>query len=134
MLDAILAATESLVITYTGADEHTGQPRPPAVPLGELLDALDRTTDARRPRGCRGRAPAAALRRKNLEPGRLGTPDRSPSIRPRWSLRGPRPDPGRRGRSSWRSRWSLPAGDDVALADLLAFFRDPVKGFFRRST
>ena len=37
---------ESLVVTYTGANEHTGQPRPPAVPLGELLDALDRTTEA----------------------------------------------------------------------------------------
>ncbi|MFZ5847672.1 MAG: exodeoxyribonuclease V subunit gamma [Actinomycetota bacterium] len=42
-LDAILAARETLVITYTGANEHTGAARPPAVPLGELLDALDRT-------------------------------------------------------------------------------------------
>ena len=29
----------TLVITYTGANEHTGARRPPAVPLGELLDA-----------------------------------------------------------------------------------------------
>ncbi len=42
-LDAVLAAGEALVVTYTGADPHTGQPRPPAVPLGELLDALDET-------------------------------------------------------------------------------------------
>ena len=49
------AATESLVITYTGANEHTGQPRPPAVPLGELLDALDRTTESPRC-ATRGRA------------------------------------------------------------------------------
>src|SRR6185436_2003159 len=42
-LDAILAARETLVITYTGANEHTGADRPPAVPLGELLDALDQT-------------------------------------------------------------------------------------------
>lgn len=41
MLDAIVAATEKLVITYSGADERTGARRPPAVPLGELLDALD---------------------------------------------------------------------------------------------
>ena len=33
-LDAILAAEETLVVTYTGANEHTGAPRPPAVPLG----------------------------------------------------------------------------------------------------
>ncbi len=43
MLDAILAATEHLVITYTGADERTGALRPPCVPVGELLDALDET-------------------------------------------------------------------------------------------
>jgi exodeoxyribonuclease V gamma subunit len=42
-LDAILAAEEHLVVLYTGADERTGTERPPAVPLGELLDVLDRT-------------------------------------------------------------------------------------------
>ncbi len=44
LLDALLAATEHVVITYTGANEHSGAPRPPAVPLGEILDAADRTT------------------------------------------------------------------------------------------
>ena len=49
LLDAVLAATDTLVITYTGANEFTGQVRPPAVPVGELLDALDLTaTDTRR--------------------------------------------------------------------------------------
>ena len=43
LLDAILAATQTLVVTYTGANEFSGQPRPPATPLGEVLDALDRT-------------------------------------------------------------------------------------------
>ena len=62
MLDAILAATESLVITYTGANEYSGQPRPPAVPLGELLDVLDRTTESEVRRSGRGQAPAPALR------------------------------------------------------------------------
>ncbi len=47
LLDAILAATQTLVITYTGANEFSGQPRPPAVPLGELLDALDITASTR---------------------------------------------------------------------------------------
>jgi len=44
LLDAVGAATEKLVITYTGANAHTGQTRPPAVPLAELLDAVDATT------------------------------------------------------------------------------------------
>jgi exodeoxyribonuclease V gamma subunit len=39
-LDAVLAAQERLVVLYTGADERTGAERPPAVPLGELLDLL----------------------------------------------------------------------------------------------
>ena len=43
----------------------------------------------------------------------------------------PRPAPGRRAARSSPGRWPLPAADDVALADLVAFFRDPVKGFFR---
>ena len=40
----------------------------------------------------------------------------------------------RRDRAAARSspsRSPPPAPDDVALADLVAFFRDPVKGFFR---
>jgi exodeoxyribonuclease V gamma subunit len=40
-LDAICAAQEHLVITYTGADPRSGADVPPCVPLGELLDAID---------------------------------------------------------------------------------------------
>jgi exodeoxyribonuclease V gamma subunit len=43
LLDAVLAAKDAVVITYTGHDEHTNAPRPPAVPVGELLDAIDET-------------------------------------------------------------------------------------------
>jgi exodeoxyribonuclease V gamma subunit len=43
LLDALLAATERLIITYTGNDERTNVRRPPAVPVGELLDIIERT-------------------------------------------------------------------------------------------
>ena len=43
LLDALLAATDRLIVTYTGNDERTNVPRPPAVPVGELLDIVDRT-------------------------------------------------------------------------------------------
>ncbi len=46
LLDALLAATETLVITYAGRDERTNAERPPAVPVGELLDVVDRTVRA----------------------------------------------------------------------------------------
>ena len=41
LLDAIVAATDHLVVVHSGADERTGADRPPAVPIGELLDTLD---------------------------------------------------------------------------------------------
>ena len=43
LLDALMAATDQLIVTYTGNDERTNAPRPPAVPVGELLDVLERT-------------------------------------------------------------------------------------------
>jgi exodeoxyribonuclease V gamma subunit len=46
LLDALLAATDRIVITYTGRDERSNLARPPAVPLGELLDVIDRTARA----------------------------------------------------------------------------------------
>ena len=42
LLDALMAAGDRLVVTYTGRDERSNEPRPPAVPIGELLDAVDR--------------------------------------------------------------------------------------------
>ena len=51
---------------YSGADERTGATRPPAVPVGELLDALDGavTYPERQDRARPGRPPPAADRRR----------------------------------------------------------------------
>ncbi len=43
LLDALLAATDRLVVTYEGRDPRTNQERPPCVPIAELLDVVDRT-------------------------------------------------------------------------------------------
>ncbi|HEV2752452.1 MAG TPA: hypothetical protein VGV36_01315, partial [Solirubrobacteraceae bacterium] len=43
LLDALMAATARLIVTYTGNDERTNVVRPPAVPIGELLDMVDRS-------------------------------------------------------------------------------------------
>jgi exodeoxyribonuclease V gamma subunit len=43
LLDALMAATDRLIITYSGNDERTNTPRPAAVPVGELLDVMDAT-------------------------------------------------------------------------------------------
>jgi exodeoxyribonuclease V gamma subunit len=46
LLDALMAASDRLIVTYTGKDERTNTPRPPAVPVGELLDMVDATARA----------------------------------------------------------------------------------------
>ncbi len=40
-LEALLAARDHVVITYTGRDIRTNEALPPAVPVGELLDAVE---------------------------------------------------------------------------------------------
>jgi exodeoxyribonuclease V gamma subunit len=42
-LEALLAARDHLVITYTGRDPRTNERRAPAVPVAELLDVLERS-------------------------------------------------------------------------------------------
>ena len=136
LLDAIGAATETLVVTYTGADPHSGQDRPPAVPLGELLDALDRTTEAPVRGRHRRRAPAPALRpaQRRAGPARHAR-RRSPSTRRCWrpptAATGPRPAPPPFLVRPLAEPVARAGADDIALADLVTFFRDPVKGFFR---
>ncbi|MDQ1428241.1 MAG: exodeoxyribonuclease gamma subunit, partial [Acidimicrobiaceae bacterium] len=49
LLDALLAATDCVVVTYTGRDERTNAARPPAVPVGELLDMVDATVTTGEP-------------------------------------------------------------------------------------
>ena len=72
LLDAIGAATGNLVITYTGANEYSGQRRPPAVPLAELLDAAGYDDDREGPLSHRRRASVAAVRRSQCAARRAG--------------------------------------------------------------
>ncbi|MGZ4455332.1 MAG: exodeoxyribonuclease V subunit gamma, partial [Nocardioides sp.] len=76
LLDAVLAAGETLVVTYTGANEHSGARRPPAVPLGEVLDSLDRTAAAPVRDQVLVRHPLQPYDARNLAPGALTGGDR----------------------------------------------------------
>jgi exodeoxyribonuclease V gamma subunit len=131
LLDAIGAATEKLVITCTGANEHTGQPRPPAVPLGELLDALDHTADA----PVRDRIvihhPLQPFDTRNVSPGALGGTEAF-TFDPALLVAAEAASGQRTAVREFLAEPLPPAAvGDVALADLVGFFRDPVKGFFR---
>jgi exodeoxyribonuclease V gamma subunit len=75
LLDALLAAQEHLVVTYSGRDERSNQHRPPAVPVGELLDVADRTvrTEKGRVRDVlRVDHPLQPFDARNYVPGGLG--------------------------------------------------------------
>ena len=145
-LDAILAATEHLVITYSGADEYSGQERPPAVPLGELLDALDETarTPDDRPvsAAVTVRHPLQPFDRRTVElgalvPGRAFTFDRAALAGAR-AAAGPRtPTPPFLDGPLAPAPAGGPgdtggAGDVVGLDDLLRFYRSPVRGFLEQ--
>lgn len=133
LLDAIASATEKLVITYTGADEVSGQRRPPAVPVVELLDALDVTTAAAVRDTVHIEHPLQPFDVDNVTPGRLGTAPQQPFTFDPTVLTAARAAAGHRAPRPHLLGAPLPppAPDDVALDELVGFFKDPVKGFFR---
>ncbi|SHK29106.1 DNA helicase/exodeoxyribonuclease V, gamma subunit [Pseudonocardia thermophila] len=122
LLDAVCAATERLVVIASGADERTGARRPPAVPLGELLDAIAATAgDLSRvlhrhplqpfdPRNFRAPAPFS-FDTANLAGARAAA---GPRVPPQPFLPRPLPPQER---------------DPLPLEDLVAFVEHPVKAF-----
>ena len=135
LLDALLAATEHLVITYSGNDERTNTPRPAAVPVGELLDTIDATMRCEH-----GPARAQVLVRHPLQPFDPRNFECHELMRGRtWSfdpvtlegaraLIAPRTAPRR-----FLERPLAPrAGHVIELADLVRFVEHPVRAFLRQ--
>jgi exodeoxyribonuclease V gamma subunit len=115
LLDAIMAATDTLVVVHSGADERTGLRRPPAVPLGELLDAV---------------APAEVVVRHPLQPfdARNFT---GPFSFDRAELAGARAAAAPRAAPPpfLPAPLPRPAPGTVLLDELVTFLEHPVKGF-----
>jgi len=135
LLDAVLAATDHLVITFSGRNERTNHERPPAVPIAELLDVVDRTA-----RGAGGgsardavlvRHPLQSFDPRNFTPGQLGV-DAPWSFDPlnldgARALTGPRRDR----RPFLTGRLEPPVADVIQLESLVRFVQHPVKAFLR---
>jgi exodeoxyribonuclease V gamma subunit len=136
LLDAVCAAEEHLVITYSGADDRTGAIIPPAVPLGELLDALDRSASTGSGSRVRDavtiRHPLQPFDARNFTAGALGTP--GPFSFDGLGLAG--------SIAAGRPRTPAPPflaaplaalePTDVELADLLRLLQHPARGFLRQ--
>ncbi len=144
LLDALLAATERLIVTYTGNDERTNTPRPPAVPVGELLDAVDATVRCpssdmtRRSRRPPPESGSSSATRCSRSIPSTSSPARSPASLPgaltgsrsaaRVALTGHRAPPA----PFLAAPLPPPAGRVVDLADLVRFVEHPVRAFLRQ--
>lgn len=139
LLDAVMAAEDTVVVIHSGRDPRTNTPRPAAVPIGELLDTvatLVRTADGGdvrsqlvvdhplQPYDARNFAPGAAVRafdRAGLAGARAASEPRTPA--PPVFSRTPLPPP------------AAPSGGDrtepIDLADLQSFYKHPVRAFLR---
>ena len=142
LLDALLAATETLVVTWAGRDVRTNEDRPPAVPVDELLDVIDRTVaspDEDRPRThLTTRHRLAEHDHRNFTPGGLGAGPRGAGDRP-WSF-----DPSMLAAATAARTEPVPVapfltdplpppdGDVIELDDLVAFLEHPAKAFVRQ--
>jgi exodeoxyribonuclease V gamma subunit len=136
LLDAVLAAREHLVVLYTGADPRSNAKRPPAVPLGEILDAVDAVAQLADGSPVRDHVvihhPLQPFDPRNFTAGALGA--QGPFSFDRHSLRG-----AQRATSPRDQRGQLLAGPldpaplgDVALDDLVYFLEQPAKAFLRQ--
>ncbi len=118
LLDALLAAQDRLIITYTGNDERTNIERPPAVPVGELLDVVGREVVVKHPL-------------QPFDPRNFSGARRSFD---RVMLEGARSLAGVRAEPRAFLLAPLPAREPAPLAldDLVRFVQHPVRAFLRQ--
>ncbi|WP_122262977.1 exodeoxyribonuclease V subunit gamma [Ornithinimicrobium cerasi] len=139
LLDALMSAGDTLVITYTGFDEHTGRERPPAVPLGELVDAVNGTATGEGVERVLTCHPLQPFDARNLG---AATDDRAPLLpQDRPFSYDPAALAGGREAIDERETQSVLAsqvldppggpGADVDLGELLRFFDNPARAYLR---
>ena len=131
LLDALMAATDKLIITYTGNDERTNEPRPPAVPVGELLDVLERTAPGSADQVVT-RHPLQPFDPRNFAAGELGR--EGPWSFDRVTLAGARALAGGRAEPQPFLSEPLPADPRqvVEVDQLVRFVQHPVRAFLRQ--
>jgi exodeoxyribonuclease V gamma subunit len=129
LLDALMAASDRLIITYAGNDVRSNAPRPPAVPVGELLDTIERTAPGAQ---VVVRHPLQPFDPRNFKPGELGAG--TPWSFNRVTLDGARAMEEVRVEPRPFLTAPLPRRQDpiLELEGLVAFVRHPVRAFLRQ--
>ena len=135
LLDALLAAGERLIVTFSGNDERTNAPRPAAVPVGELLDAVDasvRCEDGPARDRVIVRHPLQPFDPRNFVAGNVAGPE--PWSFDAAALAGARALAGTRAEPRPFLAAPLPERPVpvVELADLVRFVEHPVRAFMRQ--
>jgi exodeoxyribonuclease V gamma subunit len=127
LLDALMAARDRLIVTYTGNDERTNIATPPAVPVGELLDMIDRTAGPEAREQVVTRHPLQPFDVRNFAAERPWSFDRT-------TLEGARALLSERRPPAPFLSGPLDARPEpvVELPDLVAFAERPVRAFLRR--
>ena len=126
LLDAVMSAGDHLLLLYTGADPVTGATRPPAVPLGEVLDVLRETVGDPSLAGVLTRHPLQPFDARNFAAAHPFSFDAAALAGARAAVRERRPVP------AFLDTPLAPPTGDVALADLVAFLVHPVKALLER--
>ncbi|MFB7874822.1 exodeoxyribonuclease V subunit gamma [Nocardia sp. NPDC056064] len=124
LLDAVLAVGERLLVLHTGADPVTGAPRPPAVPVAELLDVLAAHVGPDAMSAVHIRHPLQSFDRRNFAPEHPRSFDTVALAGARAAARPPRPRPP----LLTEPLPPLPPAD-VALTELIAFAEHPIRAF-----
>ncbi|MFR9750086.1 exodeoxyribonuclease V subunit gamma [Nocardia sp. 004] len=124
LLEAILAASDTLLVLYTGADPVSGAQRPPAIPVAELLDVLRAYVGAQAMGAVVTRHPLQAFDPGNFRVERPFSFDAVALAGARATSRQAQPP------AAFLST-PLPAAEttDVALAELISFAEHPIRGF-----
>ena len=126
LLDALMSAGDHLLLLYTGADPVTGAVRPPAVPLGELLDVVRETTGDEDLEGVVRRHPLQPFDGRNFLPNRPFSFDTGALAGARAAVAERSPEP------PFLTAPLSSAPADVPLRDLIAFLVHPTKAFLSR--
>jgi len=125
-LDAVMSATEHLILCYTGADPVTGEPRPPVAPLADVIDTVTATV---------GKT-ASVVTEQPLQPF-----DSANFVAPEPFSFDAQAFAGAVETTAERRSWPVflpapldpaPADDEVSLDDVVELFVHPTKAFLRQ--